>query len=470
MDAKQCSMAPKKEKGPKQLLAASQLTAFQNVYKAACKRYSIPPDKPLLEEIEQKLQDFKHLEKVSFRGPQHGPGSLCAVLDGLAGYPAVKNLQCWGCSIGDEGLFALSQLMRASVDKLYGGSKLRLLEIVHDGAGTPAERWPERYRSQANGEGGMVTRGPGYQLPSLALGHTQAVTLDTVRLQPEAGNALDLSSLERQLIALMASTSTSTTALLYDTIGQARTAAAAATGEGGTAGAAVHPGIGRPMLFAPPPQAFSSEVLKDFSLALGAQGHKLQVLVLDHNQLGDQGAKLLAPGLKRCAPLVQLSLAHCGIGPAGAAALSASLHPDPNRQLAEAQPKYKFLNLSGNPLCAEGVKALASGLPYVTSLKVLLLAGVELSDSPSDLQALQALGDALALNTSIDQVDLDANAIGDAGATALLPFLQSQRHLRKFRLTPRLSRPVMAAVSEAVRANLPKKKATGLKKKKAAKK
>lgn len=46
---------------------------------------------------------------------------------------------------------------------------------------------PERYRSQANGEGGMVTRGPGYQLPSLALGHTQAVTLDTVRLQPEAG-------------------------------------------------------------------------------------------------------------------------------------------------------------------------------------------------------------------------------------------------------------------------------------------
>lgn len=32
--------------------------------------------------------------------------------------------------------------------------------------------------------------------------------------------------------------------------------------------------------------------------------------------------------------------------------------------------RYKFLNLSGNPLCAEGVKALASGLPYVTSLKV----------------------------------------------------------------------------------------------------
>ncbi len=71
------------------------------------------------------------------------------------------------------------------------------------------------------------------------------------------GNALDLSSLERQLIALMAPTSTNTTALLYDFLGQARTAAAAAICESDTAtasGAAAHPGTGRPMLFAPPPQ------------------------------------------------------------------------------------------------------------------------------------------------------------------------------------------------------------------------
>lgn len=46
---------------------------------------------------------------------------------------------------------------------------------------------------------------------------------------------------------------------------------------------------------------------------------------------------------------------------------------------------------------------------------------------------------------------------GDVGATVLLPFLQQQKHIRKFRLTPRLSRPVMQAVNEAIRANLPKK-------------
>ena len=48
--------------------AASELTAFLNMYKAACKRYAVPVDKPLTEEVEAKLLDFKPLEKV---GRQH---------------------------------------------------------------------------------------------------------------------------------------------------------------------------------------------------------------------------------------------------------------------------------------------------------------------------------------------------------------------------------------------------------------
>jgi hypothetical protein len=47
------------------VLAASQLTAFLNVYKAACKRYAAPTDKDLLGEVDAKLQDFKALEKAS---------------------------------------------------------------------------------------------------------------------------------------------------------------------------------------------------------------------------------------------------------------------------------------------------------------------------------------------------------------------------------------------------------------------
>ncbi len=54
---------------------------------------------------------------------------------------------------------------------------------------------------------------------------------------------------------------------------------------------------------------------------------------------------------------------------------------------------------------------------------------------------------------------------GDAGAKALLPFLREQKHIRKFRMTPRLGRDIMAAVQEAVRANLPKRKKVVRKKK-----
>ncbi|PNW84679.1 hypothetical protein CHLRE_03g154300v5 [Chlamydomonas reinhardtii] len=426
------------------------------MYKAACKRYAVPVDKPLTEEVEAKLLDFKPLEKVSLRGPQHTSGSICAVLDAMAGYAAVKNFACWGCNLGDEGLYALSQLLRGATTRTWTGSKPRLLEVVHDGAQVPADRWPERYLAHANGLGGMVTRGPGFQLPSLALGHTQAVTLDTVLLQPEAvagTAALDLSSLERQLTSLMASTSTAVTSVLYDNLNTARHANAG----GADAQIPRHPANGRPMLYSNPQLAFSPEALKEFALALGAQGHMIQVLVLDHNHLGDVGAKILAAGLKRCAPLKQLSLAHCGIGPEGGAALGASLVPDTNKLLADVQPKYTVLNLSHNPLCAAGVIALASGLQHVASLKVLQLAAVELYSEHKDLDALQTLADCLNTNQSINQVDLDANAIGDVGATVLLPFLQQQKHIRKFRLTPRLSRPVMQAVNEAIRANLPKK-------------
>ncbi|KXZ48629.1 hypothetical protein GPECTOR_26g532 [Gonium pectorale] len=242
----------------------------------------------------------------------------------------------------------------------------------------------------------------------------------------DAMAASDLTTLERQLTNLLASTSTSTTTALYDQIAKARAAtdaagAAATSASGGAATtAAIHPGTGRPLLHPPPPQSWSSSVLGSFSLALGT------VLSLDHNQLGDAGARILAAGIRR----------------------------------------LKYLNLSHNPLCAAGVTALAGALVHAAALKVVLLAAVDLGAEAADVGALAALADCLAANTSITQLDLDGNHIGDAGVSALLPFLQSQKHLRKLRLSPRVSRPLLLAAAEAVRANLPAKKKKVLKKKK----
>ncbi|GLC42550.1 hypothetical protein PLESTB_001112800 [Pleodorina starrii] len=466
-------MAPKDKRGPKKLLAMGQLTAFMNVYKAACKSYGVTPDKTLLEEAEKKLLICKAIDKVVLRGPHHNSSSLCAVLDAMAGYAPIRNLVCWGCNIGDEGLHVLSQLVRAAAHRTWIGSKPRMIQVISDGAHLPAERWPERYLDLVNGSGGMVTRGSGFQLPSLVVGRTQDITMETIRLQRDpAGEAasLDIVSLERQLSNLMASTSNSTTTELYSQIEKARAAAAGAAGGGAGSSRTVHPADGRPLLRPAKPQAFSSEVLRQFSLALGTQGHMIVILALDHNQLGDLGAKLLAAGIKRCKPLQQLSLSHCGIGPEGATALAAAFRPDPNALLADLQPKLKVLNLGHNPLCAPGLAALAGSLIHMVSLKVLLLADVDVVSEAADLEALSALADCLAANTNIDQVDIDGNHIGDSGAKALLPFLREQKHIRKFRLTPRLSRETLAAVNEAVRANLPKRKKAARKKKPAAKK
>ncbi len=43
-----------------------------------------------------------------------------------------------------QGLEALASLVRASGDKWWQGSRLRLLEVVADGAGTPLEAWCAR--------------------------------------------------------------------------------------------------------------------------------------------------------------------------------------------------------------------------------------------------------------------------------------------------------------------------------------
>lgn len=56
-----------------------------------------------------------------------------------------------------------------------------------------------------------------------------------------------------------------------------------------------------------------------------ASGFRLRALRLDHNPLGDAGCAALAKGLARAATITRLGLAHCDVGPAGARALAAAL-------------------------------------------------------------------------------------------------------------------------------------------------
>ncbi|KAL6760693.1 hypothetical protein V8C86DRAFT_2550094 [Haematococcus lacustris] len=214
------------------------------------------------------------------------------------------------------------------------------------------------------------------------------------------------------------------------------------------------------------PMSFSVEALQTFALGLRTQGHGLQVLVLDHNQLGDLGAQALAAGLARCPSLQHLSLEGCGVGAVGGAALGATMVPHPDPLLAALTPKYVHLNLSRNPLGGPGVAALCDGLAAAAHLKVLNLSSVGLT--ADDLLALELLSEALAANTSIAQVDLDANFIGDAGASVFVPMLSAATHIRKFRITARgMTRSGGGGqVAELMRAKFPRKKVARKSKKK----
>jgi hypothetical protein len=79
--------------------------------------------------------------QVSLTGPEVGAGSVRAALELMCGYPGVRNLGCWGCSVGSDGLAAIAAFLILTGGKRWQGSRLRLLEVVADGSGTSLEAW-----------------------------------------------------------------------------------------------------------------------------------------------------------------------------------------------------------------------------------------------------------------------------------------------------------------------------------------
>lgn len=136
----------------------------------------------------------------------------------------------------------------------------------------------------------------------------------------------------------------------------------------------------------------------------------LQVLVLDHNLIGDAGFATLATGLKRCKALERLSLASCGLGPPSAACLAGILIPSDDLKVSSLQPSLKFLNLSGNVLGGAGLSQLCPGLKAAPLLGSVALAGVGVGSH--DLISIRELAEAMAVNSCFAHLDFAANEIG----------------------------------------------------------
>ena len=121
----------------------------------------------------------------------------------------------------------------------------------------------------------------------------------------------------------------------------------------------------------------------------------LQILNLDFNSIGDEGAKALATVLEKNRSLEELKLYKNNIGDEGAKALASAL--EKNRSL-------KRLELDSNNIDNEGTKALATALEKNTTLETLSL---EFNDF--GYEGDKALATALKKNTTLRVLTLYAN-------------------------------------------------------------
>ena len=92
----------------------------------------------------------------------------------------------------------------------------------------------------------------------------------------------------------------------------------------------------------------------------------LEMIKLDHNPIGSEGALLLAEGLARNTNIQLLSLSYCDIGPDGAQGLFEILIFQNSKMLE--------INLQGNPLVNEGAILVFQGLAAAKTLQDVCLA------------------------------------------------------------------------------------------------
>nr|XP_058943330.1 nucleotide-binding oligomerization domain-containing protein 2-like [Pocillopora verrucosa] len=136
-----------------------------------------------------------------------------------------------------------------------------------------------------------------------------------------------------------------------------------------------------------------------------ANDDELTELVLNSDEIGDDGAAALGQCLKHNTSLTTLELNSNKIGNVGATDLGECLKC--NKSLTR-------LELSGNEIGNDGTAALGECLKHNTSLTTLILCSNKIGDVGAT-----ALGECLKHNTSLTTLILRSNKIGDVGATAL---------------------------------------------------
>ncbi|XP_059818026.1 NACHT, LRR and PYD domains-containing protein 12-like [Hypanus sabinus] len=163
--------------------------------------------------------------------------------------------------------------------------------------------------------------------------------------------------------------------------------------------------------------------VEDFASALSTNP-SLTELDMSENKLGDSGVKLVSVALRNPECKIQkLGLIDVGLTDSGADDLASTLSTNPS--LTE-------LNLSGNKLGDSGVKLVSAALRNPEcKIQRLWLIDVGLTDS-----GVEDLASALSTNTSLMELDMSENELGDAGVKIVSAALRNPEcKIQKLRLT-----------------------------------
>mmetsp|Transcript_32153 Transcript_32153/g.68459 ORF Transcript_32153/g.68459 Transcript_32153/m.68459 type:complete len:437 (-) Transcript_32153:120-1430(-) len=171
-----------------------------------------------------------------------------------------------------------------------------------------------------------------------------------------------------------------------------------------------------------------------------ARNRTLRVLNLCENQIGGEGAKLLARAVKANDALRQLHLNGNRIGDEGVESLADALMDNFTLQV---------MVMSDNGIANEGARSLAVALRVNRSLQQLHLGGNDVDD-----EGVIAVAGALAENGTLQLIDLARNDVGDQGAESLAASLVANEGLRVLELGGnRIGDWGAAKLADALRSN-----------------
>ena len=181
----------------------------------------------------------------------------------------------------------------------------------------------------------------------------------------------------------------------------------------------------------------------------------LQILKLDHNDIGSKGLEYLAEGMAINKTVTSLSLTYCNIDEGGARALF--------EMMIFTQSNLEELNLSGNLLRNDGLIALLKGVSINKKLSHLLLADNQFNEDDSVLDAIRSC---FIKNQKLGHYDFRYNTLENYGVEKITSFLEEATWVSNVEISERISRETLELFKERLALNKPKKGKKGKKGKK----